>query len=120
MTQIKHLGNVLYRGGLKDENKIQRVSILFYPKEAENSEKIVLSHAISDYETGEPLQDPVSLRFNSYGELHSFMALLLEAKVLIGKEQGTLNAENYNFFIDKEIKLINKVYRGSERSPNLL
>lgn len=106
------IGTCLIKGGLLVPDRNQKVIVKLLPAEKDKNEKVVVTFGI--VKGDEWTEQPKSLRFDSYGDFLAFRNLILEASVKLGKREGTINPENVGYYLDKEYKLINKAYRGSE------
>lgn len=112
------IGTCLIKGGLLVPDHTQKVIVKLLPAEEDKNEKVVVTFGITKGD--EWTEPPKSLRFDSYGDFLAFRNLILQANVLLGKREGTINPDNVGFYVDKETKLIMKAYRGSEREEVVL
>src|SRR3990167_4783547 len=95
----RNLGEMNVHGGLLLQDRTQKIKISFLDKTEDKNSKIVVSHVICNTEPEMEIEAPKSFRFDNFGSLHTFMALLLKAKVKLGKDQMDITSENVDFFI---------------------
>lgn len=100
------------KGGLEKPDLFQKVELCYFLPTPTLPSKVVLKFGISNNKHF--TEKPVSLRFNHVGEIVSLIRALYVAAVRLGKEQGDITPVNFDYLLDREIKFLEKTFRGVE------
>jgi len=104
--------SLFLKGGLEKPELSQKVELCYFLPTLTNRSKVVLKFGISNEKHF--TETPVSLRFNHMGEIVNLIRSLNIAMVKLGKQQGDITPENFEYLINREIKFIDKNFRGEK------
>jgi len=100
------------KGGLEKPDLFQKVELCYFLPTLTQKSKVVLKFGISNNKHF--TEKPVSLRFNHMGELVNLIRVLNAAMVKLGKQQGDITPDNFEYLINREVKFIDKTFRGEK------
>lgn len=109
LYERERITEINLKGGLLlYKNKI----ILDYLKKSgELPPKIIFEYGIYDEDGKKFIEEPKTFRMD-YIDVKELITELVKAMVRLGKEEGIIHPENWQFRLDEDYKLLMEAYRG--------
>jgi len=105
------LFNITIRGGLRRADRTQKLVATYYLPSGKKSGKLVLEFAIADKDKDQFIEDESSLRFDGYNEIRYFISHMIESMIMIGKKEGKIRLDNFDYRLRNDLRLIEEAYR---------